>query len=1011
VALEPQLAEMVATPAAAFLDADDGLGDVAPAASAASAMDEDAGALSAAPGTVASSLASAAVRRGGLSAGGRRQPGALYREHWSEKQVAEGRRVQAVFQGTLRTSRDCWFEARTLVHGLGGSASADATAVSGGDDVVPVLISGRGDLNRAMEGDVVAIELLPRCLWRAPSRRMAVAAATGAEAEKAERELALQEQQAADAAASAFASARSDPKQRLDEVRAWLREKGGSAAVMNASRNPAAAAAAAAANGAEEERMPTGRVVGIIRRAWRQYCGSLEPPEDSLSSVAAVDGGSASATAIFVPVDQRVPRIRIETRQKASLLDKRIVVAIDAWDADARFPRGHYVRTLGVIGDKATETEVVLLEHDIPSRPFSQDVLACLPPANFTITPANSAGRRDLRNICICSVDPPGCKDIDDALHARPLPNGNIEVGVHIADVTHFVKHGTAIDIEAAMRANTTYLVERRLDMLPGLLTESLCSLKQGVDRFAFSVLWQFRRVPDAPNPDTWEVVPGTIEFFKSIIHSRAAMTYANAQAFLDDPSQSGEVADGIRVLASIARSLKRRRKEAGALSLASTEVRFMLDSETHEPLDVSAYEMKETNSMVEEFMLLANCEVAKKTVESFPRYACLRRHPAPPKHQFASLLAAAEAVGVSLKVDSGKEVADSLDAAVVAGNPYFNKLLRILATRCMMQAAYFSSGEYTPEDFFHYGLAAETYTHFTSPIRRYADVVVHRLLSASLGLEPLPSQYEDKTSMKALCDNMNKRHLMSQLAGRASVALHTNIFFKDKIVIEPALVMRVKDNGCAIVIPRLGLEAALVLNKEESMPRLPDSEYSASRGYCAPPQAKRDLVFSEKDQTLALASDPSVGLRVFDEVRVAVFVEERVRHRKELAYRLIDPAFHTLPAASTFPAQYSIEDRTQGRQLAKSRVQNSVALKKYSSAASAAIEDVTPAHAGSKRSLPEDDNDVDAVTASAKKSKNSGSASKAKSGNTVFASPKGNGIKNISSAVPSTQKSKKSRA
>jgi exosome complex exonuclease DIS3/RRP44 len=289
------------------------------------------------------------------------------------------------------------------------------------------------------------------------------------------------------------------------------------------------------------------------------------------------------------------------------------------------------VRTIGRIGDRAAENEVIVLEHSIIVRPFSADVIACLPPADWRITPENSAGRIDVRGVDVCSIDPPGCKDIDDALHARVLPAGSrglggepgapsvlsatgqalespalaeerVEVGVHIADVGFFVKEGTAIDVEAAERANTTYLVEKRLDMLPGLLTETLCSLKGGVERFAFSVTWEFRRVP-ASDPrcapggplarlapsDRWEFIEGSTRFFRAIIHSRAAMTYAAAQAFLDDPTASGAVPESVRLLASIARCLRRQRIEAGALSLASPEVKFLLEPETADPLDVSA--------------------------------------------------------------------------------------------------------------------------------------------------------------------------------------------------------------------------------------------------------------------------------------------------------------------------------------------------------------------------------------------------------------------------------------
>jgi len=207
---------------------------------------------------------------------------------------------------------------------------------------------------------------------------------------------------------------------------------------------------------------------------------------------------TSPGSVLFRAVDTKLPLIRIHTRQREALVGKRIVVNVDSWEPTSRYPNGHYVRTLGDVGDKEVETQVsvlawhqcrvggatppalmraplpsfvrtqvLLLEHDIPAREFSAAVMACLPPANWSITAENSVGRRDLRDICVMSIDPPGCKDIDDALHVRRLPNGNFEVGVHIADVTYFVHHGTAIDVEAADRSNTTYLVERRLDMLP----------------------------------------------------------------------------------------------------------------------------------------------------------------------------------------------------------------------------------------------------------------------------------------------------------------------------------------------------------------------------------------------------------------------------------------------------------------------------------------------------------------------------------------------------------------
>lgn len=938
------------------------------------------------PSGASAAAVSVASSRGGNLAVGRRK--ALYAEHWSSARIANGLRTRAAFQGTLRVNRDCWFEARVTIHGVSGKSDSGKSTQTGGDDVVSVLIQGRDAINRAMEGDTVVIELLPPAQWRHPSTRL-MAPGASAEQEDAEEAAALKEtalaagevvaplatasttetaasQQAplppaSPAAAAAlpvnWEQAFENPDEALEaalphgataEAAAGTTASAAPAAVAEAPEDDAKARTVLAALRANLTRaaaagiVPTARVVGIVKRAWRPYCGSLEPDAGVALSVGPQDGGGMPVPALFVPVDSKIPRIRIETRQKAALLDKRLVVALDSWDAYSKYPRGHYVRTLGVIGDKATENEVILLEHDIPTREFSADVMACLPPANWTPASDNRGPRRDLRHIDVCSVDPPGCKDIDDALHARLLPNGNVEVGVHIADVSHFVKHGTPIDVEASLRANTTYLVERRLDMLPGLLTETLCSLKQNVERFAFSVTWELRKVGGGASStgaplvqtgadrgaaltpasvaallaagDEWEFVPGRTEYFKSLILSRASLTYAQAQVMLDDQEAATPVALGIKILASVARWLKRGRTAAGALTLASPEVKIMLDSETHEPLDVMAYELRETNSMVEEFMLLANIAVARRIVESYPRCSLLRRHPAPPQRAFDALLAAAAAVGVTLRTDSSKALADSLDQAVVAHNPYFNKLLRILATRCMMQAVYFPSGEVPSTEYHHYGLATPIYTHFTLPIRRYADVVVHRLLAAALELEPLPAQYEDRAALRTLSDIMNRRHLMSQLAGRASSALHTNLFFKNRIVVEAGLVMRLRANGAVVLIPRFGIEGMTLLGRARDDAR----QRNASRqqpSSLVPQPENRVLVYDEAAQTLADAAAPEMlRLRVFDEVRVAVLVEERVRFRKELVFRIISPPFATMPSPAALPPGMRIDDRTIGR-------------------------------------------------------------------------------------------------
>lgn len=376
-----------------------------------------------------------------------------------------------------------------------------------------------------------------------------------------------------------------------------------------------------------------------------------------------------------------------------------------------------------------------------------------------------------MRNVVICSVDPPGCTDIDDALHARPLPNGNMEIGVHIADVSHFIRPGNALDKEAASRATTVYLVDKRIDMVPELLSSNLCSLRGGVERFAFSCIWEIDN--DANIVET--------KFHKSVIKSSKAMTYEEAQLIIDDTTQKHAIAEGLRSLNKVAKILKKRRVEKGALVLASPEIRFQVDSETHDPIEVEAKKLRETNSMVEEFMLLANVSVAEKIQQEFPECAMLRRHPCPPQSNFDPLVKAARNRGFDVNTSTGKELATSLDSIYKDDNPYLNTMLRILATRCMMQAVYFISGTIQKDDYFHYGLAAPIYTHFTSPIRRYADIIVHRLLAACIGADSTYTELLDKNKNSNLCNNLNYRNRMAQYAGRASVALNTHLFFKNR--------------------------------------------------------------------------------------------------------------------------------------------------------------------------------------------------------------------------------------
>uniref|UniRef100_A0A9J7YVE9 Exosome complex exonuclease RRP44 n=1 Tax=Cyprinus carpio carpio TaxID=630221 RepID=A0A9J7YVE9_CYPCA len=570
-----------------------------------------------------------------------------------------------------------------------------------GEDINEVLLQGLQNLNRAVHQDVVAVELFPKERWVAPSS------------------VVLQDDSPND----------EDSEEDETENKRVVKS--------------------------ENVLKPTGRVVGIIKRNWRPYCGML-----SQSMI------KEATRHLFTPADRRIPRIRIETRQAANLAGQRIMVAIDGWPKNSRYPNGHFVKNLGTAGDKDTETEVLLLEHDVPHLPFSPAVLSFLPKMPWSITEEDLKVRADLRHLGVCSVDPPGCTDIDDALHCRELENGNLEVGVHIADVSHFIRPGNALDQEAASRGTTVYLCGKRIDMVPELLSSNLCSLRSNVERLAFSCIWEMNH--------NAEIIK--THFTKSVINSKVSLT------------------------------------------LSSPEVRFHMDSETHDPIDLQTKELKETNSMVEEFMLLANISVAQKIYDEFSECALLRKHPSPPPSNYDILIKAAKSRDLNIHIDSAKALADSLNNATVENFPYFNTLLRILATLCMMQAVYFCSG--MDSDFHHYGLASPIYTHFTSPIRR------------------------------------------------ASVAFHTQLFFKNKgIINEEGFILFVRKNAIIILIPKFGMEGAVFFdNKDKPSPH---------------------LIFDSEGPTLKVEEHT---FRMFDKVKVTISLDASNIQHQRIRMALIEP-------------------------------------------------------------------------------------------------------------------------
>lgn len=682
---------------------------------------------------------------------------ALYPNYLPERKAKAGVKAGRYFQGTYHPSTYNVTEA-TVTAALNAHDKAKRTQV---------LIVGRENQNRSIDGDVVVIELLPKSEWRIPSNLAVDQEDADVDSDDEQGEMAMEKESG----------------------------KGKSNVGPKASKN----------------HFPTGRVVAIAQRNWRPYCGTI--------SERSYNGGE---NALFVPIDRNVQKIRVRSRRIPQLIGKRVLVIMDKWDRNAVHPSGHIVREIGSSDDKETQTEVILIENGISARKFSEAAMACLPDPSWTVSEEHCKSRWDLRDLTICSVDPPGCTDIDDALHFRRIGEDEVEIGVHIADVTAFVAHDSALDREAAERGCTVYLVDRRIEMLPSLLSGNFCSLRGGEERLAFSAVIRLNNKGEV----------GKVEFGRSVIKSSAAMTYEDAQNRIDGGRktlQKGDrvdckVTEGLMGLAETAKKLRARRMAAGALVLASPEVKFKISEARDEITDVAMYEIRETNRMVEEFMLLANVVVAEKMLKNFPQCSMLRRHPKPSDEMFEPLIRAAQQAGYEVDVSNSKRLNDSLaeiaSKAEANGDGYLGTLLRIIATRSMTQAVYFSSGEVSDPEYLHYGLAAPVYTHFTSPIRRYADVLVHRLVSACLGFSSLPVKLQNSQHMNRYADAINVRHRCAQFASRASTLLHTVLLFRNEgeTICEKARIIRVLGNGLVVLVPRYGVEGIVHVDQEQGV-------------------------------------------------------------------------------------------------------------------------------------------------------------------------------------------------
>ncbi|GAB4861373.1 hypothetical protein Ancab_036535 [Ancistrocladus abbreviatus] len=710
--------------------------------------------------------------------------------HWSLEAVNEALEKGEVFQATFRVNAHNRLEAYCTIEGV----------------PVDVFISGIPMQNRAVEGDIVAVKVDPPTLWTRMKGSAGFSNSSATEdnnpldvAENVHDNFKGKDKEDVDCGYACgivgdFSSLHENGS-RIDNTPSAGTVYPESSGAMNYScfngqylSDPVTFQECSSSghnkfmNAVEKLcdaiiafpfKRPTGRVVAIIELSPRRdaVVGFLNAKQwlslrenckkDSRKNKNLVPLFSREYIQLS-PTDQKFPKMMVPVAGLPDCIKKRlddgdatiemelVAARIDGWEEKTAVPRAHVMHSFGRGGEMESQIAAILFENAMFSAEFSPQSLSCLPHGTWEVPQVELERRKDIRDLCIFTIDPSTATDLDDALSVEKLSVDIHRVGVHIADVSYFVQPDTALDMEAQFRSTSVYMLQGKLPMLPTLLSENLGSLNPGVDRLAFSVFWDIDLSGNVI--DRW--------IGRTVVRSCCKLSYERAQDIIvgqinmDSSDITGDgfpqlhghfkwqdIIKSVRSLYEISETLKEKRFRDGALLLESSKVAFLLDDHGM-PYDSMLSERKDSNLLVEEFMLLANRTAAEIISRTFPDSALLRRHPEPNIRKLREFEAFCSKHGLELDASSSGSFHRSLEGIreKLKDDSVLSDILISYASRPMQLAKYFCTGDckVNESEWGHYGLAVPLYTHFTSPLRRYPDIVVHRILTAAIDAEEM---------------------------------------------------------------------------------------------------------------------------------------------------------------------------------------------------------------------------------------------------------------------------------